>query len=155
MHRRKPSTDEVALDDDTGSAALEFILAGLVLLVPIVYLIVAMGQIQSHALGVETAARQLARVIATSTDQSDADAAARTVLTSVAVEYGIDPDDIELTVDCAPAAVPCPASGSIVRVSVEARAPLPLVPEVLGMSDRASVAVAATSSQKVSRSWTG
>ena len=49
---------------DEGSAALEFILVGLVLLVPIVYLIVALGLIQGQSLGVETGARQLARPIA-------------------------------------------------------------------------------------------
>ena len=49
---------------DEGSAALEFILVGLVLLVPIVYLVVALGAIQGQALGVETGARQLARTIA-------------------------------------------------------------------------------------------
>ncbi|MDQ1574531.1 MAG: hypothetical protein QOH44_2090, partial [Actinomycetota bacterium] len=39
--------------DDGGSAALEFITAGLLLLVPLVYLILAMAAIQGGALSVE------------------------------------------------------------------------------------------------------
>jgi Flp pilus assembly protein TadG len=154
MRPRISSNREPAFGQD-GSAALEFIVAGMVLLVPIVYMIVALGQIQSHAFGVETAARQAARVIATSTDSQTADAATRRIMAAVAIEYGIDPGDVEVSVDCSPDARVCPEAGAIVKVTVGARAPLPLVPPVLGMDDIASVSVEATSSQKVSRSWTG
>ena len=95
MRPRISSNREPAFGQD-GSAALEFIVAGMVLLVPIVYMIVALGQIQSHAFGVETAARQAARVIATSTDSQTADAATRRIMAAVAIEYGIDPGDVEL-----------------------------------------------------------
>ena len=61
-HRRGAPACDFRSDDD-GSAALEFILVGLVLLVPIVYLVIALGAIQGQALGVETGARQLARAI--------------------------------------------------------------------------------------------
>ena len=58
---RDPDRSDAATPGDEGSAALEFILVGLVLLVPLVYLIVALGSIQGQSLGVETGARQLAR----------------------------------------------------------------------------------------------
>ena len=72
---------------DEGSAALEFILVGLVLLVPIVYLIVALGLIQGQSLGVETGARQLARTIAESPDAATADARGKRVLDAIVEGY--------------------------------------------------------------------
>ncbi|HSP76545.1 MAG TPA: hypothetical protein VLO31_10065, partial [Cryobacterium sp.] len=47
---------------ERGSASLEFITAGLILLVPLVYLVLAMAALQGGALAVEGAARQAARV---------------------------------------------------------------------------------------------
>lgn len=141
--------------DDSGSAALEFIFAGVVLLVPIVYLIIAMGQIQSHALGVETAARQLARVIATAENLEQADDRAWLVTGTIAREYGIDPDTMAVSISCEPSGDPCPQAGATIRVVVSARAKLPLVPPVFGMDEAARVLVESSSIQKVSRSWDG
>ena len=52
MHRSNRSID-VDDDPERGSAALEFIVVGLLLLVPLVYLIAAIGMIQQQSLGVE------------------------------------------------------------------------------------------------------
>ena len=57
-----PSTDSA---DDRGSAALEFILVGMLLLVPLVYLIVSLGLIQGQSLGAEAGARHIARALST------------------------------------------------------------------------------------------
>lgn len=141
--------------DDGGSAALEFIFAGVVLLVPIVYLIIAMGQIQSHALGVETGARQLARAIATAENLDDADGRASLVTEAIAREYGIDPETVSVSISCDPVGDTCPQAGVTVRVVVSASAKLPLVPPVFGMDEAARFVVESTSIQKVSRSWDG
>jgi len=139
--------------DDDGSAALEFILAGLVLLVPIVYLIVALGSIQGHAFGVEAAARHISRTIATSPDATTADARAQRILVSVAAEYGIDPASVGIAVTCVPAGTRCPEAGATLLVTVSAAAPLPLVPAVLGLDLLARVPVEAVAGHKVSRFW--
>ena len=47
---------------DDGSASLEFITVGLLLLVPLVYLVLTIAAVQGAALGVEGAARQASRV---------------------------------------------------------------------------------------------
>ncbi|MGB3374763.1 MAG: TadE family protein, partial [Microbacterium sp.] len=62
------------LVDDAGSAALEFITVGVLLLVPLVYLVLALGAIQEQTLGVEAAARHTARVIGQAADASTATA---------------------------------------------------------------------------------
>lgn len=152
MHRANRSTDDTR---EEGSAALEFILVGLILLVPIVYLIVALGAIQGQALGVEAGARQLARTIATSPDAATADARADRVLAAIVEEYGIDHDSLTVDVSCASGASACPEAGATLLVRVSASVALPLVPAVLGLDTLTRIPVEATGAQKVSRYWGG
>lgn len=147
MRRARASTD------DEGSAALEFILVGLVLLVPIVYLIVALGTIQGQSLGVETGARQLARTLADSPDAATADARAQRVRDAIVAEYGLDPDAVSVSIECGGAAPECPAAGALLSVTMRTSVPLPLVPAVLGLDQLARVPVEASSVQRVSRYW--
>ncbi len=157
MLRVRASTDETggSAAADEGSAALEFIVVGLVLLVPIVYLIVALGAIQGQALGVETGARQLARTIADAPDAVTADARAGRVLDAIVAEYGLDPASVAVTITCTDGGGDCPAAGSLLSVTVTTSVPLPLVPAVLGLDQLARVPVEAASVQKVSRYWGG
>ncbi len=154
MRRTRASTEVASLlDDDEGNASLEFIVAGLILLAPLVYLIVALGAIQSQALGVEAAARHVARAVSTASNAEDAAARADLVMAAVAEEYGIDPDAVVLRWECAPAGVECPSAGATLLLSVSTDVPLPLVPPVLGLDQVASVPVEASAAQKVSRLW--
>ena len=155
MLRSRASTDAAARPIDDGSASLEFILVGLVLLVPIVYRVVALGAIQGQALGVETGARQLARTIAASPDAVTADARAERVREAIVAEYGIDPAGVDVDISCSGAAATCPEAGAVVTVTVTASVALPLVPPILGIDEWARVPVQATSVQKVSRYWVG
>lgn len=145
------SVDERSAEE--GSAALEFIAVGVLLLVPLVYLIVALGTIQEQALGVEAAARHLARTLSLASDAEAGAARARRVLDGVAAEYGIDPAELDVDMMCAPIATPCPAAGTTVTVTVRTRVQLPLVPAVLGLDRAAAVPVEGIAVQKVSRLW--
>lgn len=141
--------------DDTGSASLEFIVVGVVLLVPIVYLVIAFGAVQSRALGIEAAARHVARAIATAPDERVADERATRVLTAVAAEYGLDADALELTVACVPAGARCPEAGATLTVGVSSSVTLPLAPPLFGLDRLAAIPVEAASVQKASRLWGG
>ena len=148
---RGPSADTTG--SERGSAPLEFIVVGLLLLVPLVYLITSLGLIQSHALGVESGARHMARAIAMAPDAATADARAGAILRTTADEYGIDASGIDVRFACTPAGAACPRAGATMIVTVAARVPLPLVPPVLGLDRIASVPVSATAVHKVSRFW--
>lgn len=150
MRRSNPSTE---VPDDTGSASLEFILVGVLLLVPLVYLVVALGMIQSQALGAEAGARHAARAIATAADADDARARADRILRSVVDEYGIDRRSIHVGISCASGAASCPDAGETVVVTLRTRVSLPLVPPVFGLERLASIPIEATAAQKVSRTW--
>ena len=108
MRPWSPSTDAPADDPERGSAALEFILVGLLLLVPLVYLVVSLGLIQGQSLGAEAGARHIARAVSPATDADSARAGADQVLAAVVDEYGIDASSVDLDVDCVPAAASCP-----------------------------------------------
>lgn len=138
--------------DDSGSAALEFIVVGLLMLVPLVYLVITLSLVQHQSLGTEAAARHIARAISTATGTDAADERAHRVLDSVVAEYGIDPGAVAIDVDCRPAG-DCPQAGALVVVTVSATVSLPLVPDILGLDRLAAVPVEATSAQKVSRTW--
>jgi len=139
--------------NDDGSAALEFITVGVILLVPLVYLVIALGAIQEQTLGAEAAARHTARAIALAPDAAAATADGEAVLAGIIEEYGLDPDAVDVSLACTPAAADCPSAGATLTVTVEARVHLPLVPPIFGLDRATSIAVQAEAAQKVSRLW--
>ncbi|MEQ6898959.1 TadE family protein [Microbacterium sp. KR10-403] len=141
-----------ASNDDAGNAPLEFILGGLILLVPLVYLIVALGLIQEQTLGVESGARHIARAVATAPDAETARERADAVAHAIADEYGIDVDRVDLAMTCRPEGE-CPRAGATLVVTVATRVSLPLAPTVLGIDRLASVPVSASAAAKISRVW--
>lgn len=149
MRRLKPLTD---LDDD-GSSSLEFIVTGVLLLVPIFYMMLVFGQLQQQTLGAEAAARQIARAVATAANVADADVRADRVLATIASEYGTDASDIDVTVVCPGVPGACPAPGATLLVTVRVEVQLPLVPAILGLDQATTIPVEATAGQKVSRLW--
>jgi hypothetical protein len=138
---------------EDGSAALEFILAGFVLLVPLVYLIVTLGLIQGRTLGIETGARQVARVVSLAPDAPTARMRADDVLRSIVAEYGMGADDVDVTFACLPEGGSCPRAGATLVVTVSARVGLPLVPPVLGLDRMSEIDVEASAAQRMSRLW--
>lgn len=139
--------------NDDGSAALEFITVGVILLVPLVYLVIALGVIQEQTLGTQAAARHTARVIALASDAETAAARGDAVLQGVTDEYGLDTDALLVSVSCVPAGADCPSSGATVTVTIGARVSLPFVPSVFGLDRALSIPVEASAVQKVSRLW--
>jgi Flp pilus assembly protein TadG len=154
MRPRSPSAGD---DDpgDRGSATLEFVFVGLLLLVPLVYLIIALGQIQAHSLGVESGARHIARTVATSSDRAEARERAERIVRSIAREYSMGSETPTVSFTCAPASSPCPDAGSVLTVRVAVHARLPLAPPILGLDRIATIPVEAAAVQQVSTTWAG
>lgn len=136
---------------EDGNAALEFIGAGVLLLVPVIYLVVALGTVQAGALGVEGAARQAARVIATADSAAagaqDADAAVQVTL----ADYGLSGAARSVEVACAPDPRNCLRRDGAVTVTVRVTVPLPLFPAFLGMRTPPGIPVSSAATQPVSR----
>ncbi|QTV79790.1 TadE family protein [Microbacterium sp. NIBRBAC000506063] len=139
--------------DERGSAPLEFIGVGLILLVPLVYLVIALGAIQQQTLGAEAAARHTARAISQASDAASATARADAVLAAVVREYRMPPDAVGVALACTPAGSVCPAAGATVHVTVTTRVALPFVPALFGLNELATIPIEAAAVQKISRVW--
>lgn len=139
--------------NDDGSAALEFMVVGLLLLVPLVYLVVTLGLLQEQTLGAEAAARHTARVVAQAPDAKTAAARADAVLDSVIREYGMKADSVDLTVSCVEPVGSCPQPGATIVVTVNTSVALPFLPPLPGLERAAAIPVEAQAAQKVSRLW--
>ena len=144
-----PSRFRQGVADDSGSASLEFLTVGLLLLVPIVYLILSVAAIQAGAFAVEGAARHAARIASGEADASSRTDAIDRAVRMILDDYGVDPETAAVAVSCETAG--CDQAGERVEVSVRARIILPLAPAVLGSASIASVPVEATATQTVSR----
>ena len=160
MRRRRRSTSVIGArsigargigTDETGTASLEFITAGLVLLVPLVYLVLTMSALQGAALAVEGASRQAARVFVTASTVAEAQADARTAVEFALADYGLDGADVDMRVSCSPNPGACLTRRGFVTVEVSTHATLPLVPPVLDLDVGLSLPVSSTATQQVSR----
>ncbi|PFG42554.1 hypothetical protein ATJ88_1216 [Isoptericola jiangsuensis] len=109
---------------------VEFLGVGVLLLVPLVYLVVVLAQVHAAAFAVEGAAREAARAVVTaeSSAQGVARAQAATALALGDQGFDVDPADL-LTVECS--YQPCLTPGATVGVRVRYDVPLPLVPAAL------------------------
>ena len=146
MPQSRPSHED-------GSAALEFITAGFLLLIPLVYLVLAMAAIQGGALSVEGASRQAARVFVQAGDPNSAQVRAKTAVDFALNDFGLGSVDPTVKISCRPNPAVCLTRRGFVTVTVTAEVPLPLVPNVLARGTPLAVPMTATSTEQVSRFW--
>lgn len=125
-------------DSERGSAILEFHFLGILLLVPLVYIMLAVLDVQRTAYGVTQAAREAGRIYVATGNEVAARAAAAVAL----ADHEVDAADVDLVVHCA--ADPCYQPGSEITVTVESSVPLPLVPDALAGVANARIPVSAT-----------
>jgi hypothetical protein len=138
---------------DCGSAPLEFITVGMILLVPLVYLILAMASIQAGALAVEGASRQAARLFVQAPSTAEGRAEAQTAVEFALADFGVDTDSSRITIACSPEPTDCLSRRGFVTVTVSASVPLPLAPPALSVNTALSVPLRATTTEQVSRFW--
>jgi hypothetical protein len=132
---------------------LEFITAGLILLVPLVYLVLAMASVQGGAFAVEGAARQAARVYVQSTDDTEGRLGAMRAVEFGLADSGIAAADAQVLITCVGPSSACLSRRTAVTVTVSVDVPLPLVPDILSLRNAAAVPLRASATQTVSRFW--
>lgn len=149
MRRANRMSDSAGrLRGDQGSASIEFLSAAVLLLIPLVYLVVAVSVVQSTALGVEGAARQAARVYVRASSEAQAQRRVEAVVGVVAADHGLDRSKLHVSVQCAPRPTNCLYPTGTVTVALRYDATLPFVPVL----DSVSVAtLRAEATQPVSR----
>ncbi|WP_062525330.1 hypothetical protein [Demequina rhizosphaerae] len=145
------------LSADRGAATVELVALTLVLLLPIVYLVVAVSRVQAGAYAAEAAAYSAARgAVVAGLDALDSGADAEAALTSAratadaavaiaAEDFGLA-SGARVELGCEGA---CLAAGTTVTASVAVDVPLPGVPALLRAALPARVTLESTASSPV------
>ncbi len=149
--RRASSWTDRSLADEGGSASLEFITVGLLLLVPTVYLVLALASVQSASFAVEGAARQASRVFVQAPTVAAGEAAARRAIAVTLADYGLEAQDAAIAISCRPDPADCLVRRGFVTVSISVVAPLPLLPAVLETDLPLGVPIDSVATEQVSR----
>jgi Flp pilus assembly protein TadG len=113
-------------DGEEGSAVVEFTFLALLLMVPLVYFIITVGQIQGASFAVVGAADQAAKVFVAQPNADAAQAAAEQAVLLALADFGHDTTSARVSTRCDPA--DCQAAGTAVTVTVNLSVALPFVP---------------------------
>ena len=115
--------------DDAGSALVEFCLLVVLLLVPLVYLVVALGRIEAGAFAVQRAAREAGRAFVTGADDSDGRVRGRAAAELAFADLGFVSSGHRADLTCA--SEDCHVADSRVQVHATLDVRLPAVPRGL------------------------
>jgi Flp pilus assembly protein TadG len=118
--------------DDRGTAIVEFVWLAILLLVPLLYIVLAVFDTQRASYAASAAARSASRAFVTAPDQSTAYVRAEAAARLAFGDQGIDRAEFTLTISCRPDPRRCLTPGSVVAAEVRSAADLPLIPTALG-----------------------
>jgi len=149
--RRCAQRASARLREDQGSSSLEFITVGMVMLIPLVYLVLTMSAIQGGALAAEGAARQAARVFVQAETLAEAEGSAERAIEFALNNYGLDSSDASVEIACTPDPANCLSHHGYVTVNVAVLVDLPLAPPVLTGNFPVHVPLDASATQQVSQ----
>ncbi|WP_205705871.1 pilus assembly protein, partial [Kineococcus indalonis] len=105
---------------------MELLAVGVLLLVPLAYLVLALGRVQAATFAAEAGAREASRVLATTSGDERAAARAQAAVALALGDQGFAAGPGALVLECA--ARPCRTPQAAVAATVRVRVPLPLVP---------------------------
>lgn len=111
---------------------VEFTWLGILLLVPLVWILLAVFEVQRGSYGVSAAARAGARAYALSGDDASGRSRVDAAVAQAMQDQGLDAGDARITISCSQQ--PCHAPGAVVTVRVHSAVSLPWLPSILGAS---------------------
>jgi Flp pilus assembly protein TadG len=114
---------------ENGSALVEVVWLGILLLVPLLWIVLSVFEVQRGAFAVTSAARSAARAYALAGTDAAGQEQARAAIRQALADQGGDDRDFRFTVSCDG---PCHEAGSMITVRVWHGVDLPLLPAVLG-----------------------
>ncbi|MBW9204928.1 hypothetical protein KV097_03145 [Mumia sp. zg.B17] len=118
------------LGRESGSAVVETTWLALLLLVPLLYVVLSVFEVQRSAYGVSAAGRAAGRAYVQAPSPPVAERRARRAAQLVLEDHRIETDMIDVRLRCTGG--PCLSPGSSIVVNVTARAQLPFIPDALG-----------------------
>lgn len=128
--------------DQAGTALVEVTWLSILLLMPLLYIVLAVFEVQRSAFAVTAAARAAGRAYVTAPTEQAARASADAAAALALRDQGVDSAGTRMVVSCTPLPGNCLAPGSVVSVDISYQVRLPLVPDALG-GDTPSIRVEA------------
>ncbi|MEO9151047.1 MAG: pilus assembly protein [Lapillicoccus sp.] len=133
---------------DGGRAIVEFIFLGVLLLVPMIYLVIVLARVQSAAFAVSTASREAGRAFTTAADDRAAYLRGQAAAALPLEDFGFgDVGVVQLTCDASPCLRPEGRVTAVVTVTVS----LPFVPDFLADALPTVIPISATHVATVDR----
>lgn len=109
---------------ERGDASVEFLGILVVLVIPVLYIVLAIGQVSAGAMAVDAGAREAARILA---QDSERRVDAERAVALIVEDFGVDaPASVSSSCEA------CASSEGAIEVSVSVRVPLPFMPAWLG-----------------------
>ena len=118
--------------DETGSALVELSWLAVVLLVPLIWIVVSVFEVQQGAFATSAAARAAGRAYALAPDDATGEARARAVVEQVLADQGTPGQRARVDITCETPADSCHAGTAVITVRVDSGVDLPFFPAILG-----------------------
>lgn len=115
---------------ERGSAVIEFVWVGLVLLVPVVWIVLSVFEVQRGTFAVHAAARAAGRAYALAPDDATGRARAEAIAQMTLRDQGAPGMPLTMEVSCT-TAPDCHSGTSVVTVRITSGVDLPLLPTML------------------------
>lgn len=118
--------------DERGSGLVEIVWLGVLLLLPLLWVVLSVFEVQRGSFGVSGAARAAARAYALAPDDAAGERRAVAVARQALADQGLDEVPVRVEVTCTPYPRGCHRGTSVITVRVESAVALPSLPDVLG-----------------------
>lgn len=115
----------VGLRGEEGSAIVEFVVLGVLMMVPLLYLVMSVGRVQAGSYAVTTAAREAGRAFVTAQTGQDPEGRARAAAGIAFADQGFGAQG-SLTISCSTS--PCLTPQARIETTARVTVPLPLIP---------------------------
>lgn len=118
--------------DEQGSALVELVWLGILLMVPLIWIVLSVFEVQRGAFAVSAAARAAGRAYALAPDDTTGERRARAIAAQTLADQGSPGMPASVSVSCEPQPGNCHTGTSVITVRVDSHVALPLMPQVLG-----------------------
>jgi hypothetical protein len=113
-------------EQDRGSASIEFIVVGVAIILPLIYIAITVLTLNAAQFASHQAAREGVRAFVTSTSNSSANQRASIAANQAFADYGLTESEPQIAITCDH--ISCLTPGGSVSVEITTQVPLPFVP---------------------------
>ncbi len=118
--------------DERGSALVELSWLAIILLVPLIWVVISVFEVQQGAFATSAAARAAGRAYALAPDDATGEARAEAVARQVLADQGTPGQQARVTVSCQAPGDNCHVGTAVITVHVDSGVELPFFPAILG-----------------------